>query len=71
MSKEKTIVTEYCPHCENEVSMFWNVSEFGYKAFCPHCGKRLMLCDECCHENGDCEVNCDFFSDTCRRCREK
>lgn len=41
------IVTEVCPHCEAEVEMRWNVAADGYKAFCPHCGNRLMLCDEC------------------------
>lgn len=40
------IVIEVCPHCENEIEMRWSVEEFGYKAFCPVCGNRLMLCDE-------------------------
>lgn len=39
------IVTEVCPHCEAEVEMRWNVAADGYKAFCPHCGNRLMLND--------------------------
>lgn len=42
-------VTEVCPHCENEIEMVWNVNDRGYKAFCPVCGQRLMLCDECAH----------------------
>ena len=66
--KDQTIVTEYCPHCENESSMFWNVDEFGYKAFCPHCGKLMMLCAECCLRDGDYEVN---YAGTCRRCKRK
>ena len=37
------IVTEVCPHCEAEVEMRWNVAADGYKAFCPHCGKRLSV----------------------------
>lgn len=36
------IVTEVCPHCEAEVEMRWNVAADGYKAFCPHCGNRLI-----------------------------
>ena len=40
-------ITEVCPHCESEITMQWNVSESGYKAYCPVCGKRLMLCSAC------------------------
>lgn len=40
-------VTEYCSECESEVTLFWNVREDGIKAYCPVCGKRLMLCDVC------------------------
>lgn len=48
--RERTyIVTEMCPHCESEVEMRWNTDTMGFKAFCPVCGERLMLCDECRH----------------------
>ena len=57
------IVTEVCPHCEAEVEMRWNVAADGYKAFCPHCGKRLMLCDACQHPEGKCVENCDYTSE--------
>lgn len=62
------IVTEVCPHCEAEVEMRWNVAADGYKTFCPHCGKRLMLCDACQHPEDKCVENCDYNSetDTCR-----
>ena len=40
-------VTEWCPHCESEITMTWDVESMGYKAFCPVCGERLMLCDMC------------------------
>ena len=34
-------------------------------AFCPYCGKRLMLCDECRHSGcGPCDY--DSEADTCR-----
>lgn len=48
--------------------MRWNVAADGYKAFCPHCGKRLMLCDACQHPEDKCVENCDYNSetDTCR-----
>lgn len=58
-------VTELCPHCESEVEMIWNADVDGFKAFCPHCGKRLMLCDECLHSGTS---NCDYSmnTDSCR-----
>lgn len=46
------LVTEVCPNCDSEVEMRWNTDTMGYKAFCPICGKRLMLCDECRHTEG-------------------
>lgn len=60
------LVTEVCPHCESEVEMRWNTDTMGYKAFCPVCGKRLMLCDECRHTEG--MPGCDYDSrlDCCR-----
>ena len=38
-------VTEYCSECETENTMVWDVKTEGYKAYCPHCGKVMMLCD--------------------------
>lgn len=65
ISPRTYIITETCPHCENEVEMFWNMDERGFKAFCPVCGKRLMLCDECLHTGkGQCDYNND--TDSCR-----
>lgn len=63
------LVTEYCPECESEVEMRWDVEKDGYKAYCPVCGERLMLCDECQHRTGgerteDCDY--DGTTDTCR-----
>lgn len=40
-------VTEYCSECETEVEFRWRTETDGYKAFCPHCGSRLMLCNLC------------------------
>ena len=50
MTDEKFVV-EYCSECEHENEFRWNVEEFGYKAYCPHCGAVLMLCDECNHSD--------------------
>ncbi len=68
MSEEYT-VTEWCPHCESEIEMTWNVEDRGYKSFCPACGNRLMLCDECQHSEQ--RQPCDFDADTglCRHRR--
>ena len=64
---EKNEVTEVCPHCESEITMIWDVAQQGYKAFCPVCGKRIMLCDMCLHPE-DGEGSCDYDSktDTCK-----
>lgn len=66
MDDQRTlIVTEMCPHCESEVEMRWDTDTMGFRAFCPVCGNRLMLCDECQHSDGG---PCDYDSktDSCR-----
>lgn len=65
----RELVMETCPHCGYETEMMWSVKADGFKAFCPKCGKRLMLCDECLHrENGECINDCDYCSmtDSCK-----
>ena len=61
-------VTEWCPSCDREVEMKWDVEADGYKAYCPYCGERLMLCDECRHPGGEfCDkCNYDAETDTCK-----
>lgn len=67
---DRKIVTEVCPTCEAEVELVWNMEENGYKAYCPYCGGRLMLCDECLHRgHGGCYCSdCDYddMSGSCR-----
>lgn len=67
-------VTEFCSECETEVEMSWNPKVSGFAAFCPYCGKRLMLCDACRHADeydaGDPTVNCDQDKDGCCRTRK-
>ena len=65
---DRRIVTEVCPNCDNEVSMVWDVEQNGYKATCPYCGGRLMLCDECQHPNGVYSDDCDYdaLTQSCR-----
>ena len=50
-------VVEFCSECENENEFRWDVDVDGYKAYCPHCGAVLMLCDECTHRN-DTPIKC-------------
>ena len=61
-----TEVYEICPHCDNEVGLMWDIESDGYQAFCPYCGKRLMLCSECPATAGT--LRCDYDSET-DRCR--
>ena len=56
------MVTELCPHCNTEITMRWSVEEFGYKAYCPVCRKRLMLCSEC--QRGEGSKPCDYDSES-------
>lgn len=68
-------VAEWCPHCENEAYLLWNVDRDGYKAYCPHCGSRLMLCSLCLYnrETGECDGDCDYDEQTnsCKQCVPK
>lgn len=64
--KRTYIVTELCPHCESEIEMRWNTDTMGYKVFCPVCGQRLMLCDECRHTEGSGPCDYDSKLDCCR-----
>lgn len=59
-------VTEVCPHCESEVKMRWDTDTMGFKAFCPVCGKRLMLCDACRHAESIGPCDYDSQTDICR-----
>lgn len=58
--------TEVCPHCDQEVALQWDVMEQGYKAVCPYCGGRLMLCDACQHRgpDGNYTGDCDYCTET-------
>lgn len=59
-------VTEVCPNCESEIEMRWDTDTMGFKAFCPVCGNRLMLCDECRHAETPSICDYDRQSDSCR-----
>lgn len=57
-------VVEVCPECGAENVMTWDVETEGYVAYCPHCGSKMMLCDECLH--ADDAKECDWCA--CRGC---
>lgn len=57
-------VVEVCPECGAENIIRWDVETEGYVAYCPHCGSKMMLCDECLHAD-DVKV-CDWCN--CRGC---
>lgn len=44
--------TEYCPHCESEVTVPFYCEDPNFKSKCPNCGKRLMICSECINTYG-------------------
>jgi hypothetical protein len=46
--------------------MRWNTDTMGFHAFCPVCGQRLMLCDECQHQEGAAPCNYCKETDSCR-----
>lgn len=65
--EKQCMVAEWCQNCGNEIYMKWDVKKLGYKAFCPVCGKILMLCDECLHTEG-LPNTCDYntTTDSCK-----
>lgn len=46
-------ITEYCPHCENEVDLR---PVFSVQV-CPSCGELILPCNLCDHDNCNC-ANC-------------
>lgn len=56
-----TAASEYCPHCDCENEFLeWDGK---FVKWCQECGRLLMLCDACMHENesGDCDSSiCDW-----------
>lgn len=56
-------VTEYCPHCDREITVSWNVEQDGYQIYCPNCGETIMLCSRCDREPCDWTENGCKYSD--------
>lgn len=45
--------TEWCANCDNESTIIWDIRKDGFRAYCPHCGEELTLCDACMHRFGE------------------
>lgn len=60
-SLEEGYVVEWCVHCERQITMWWDVWEDGLTAFCPFCGKKVMLCEKC---QGECDY--DYGVEVCK-----
>lgn len=58
--------TEMCPHCMGEnVYPMYNPNESGYVVKCKHCGKEILLCDECMHSEDNESQKCDWHETEC------
>lgn len=64
-------VCEVCPECGAENIMRWDVKKDGYVAYCPHCGSKMMLCDECFHSDDAPICNWSPRNGCFRECQSK
>lgn len=71
--RKDELISEICPHCENENTLYWNEAKDGYKAFCPHCGKKMMMCSACLNAADNIMQRCnwDEIAQSCFRCEDK
>ena len=66
MDKNYCEAIEVCPHCDKEnVYPMWDVDVKGFVAICNHCGKEIMLCDECMHRDDNENMHCDWCKTEC------
>lgn len=55
---------EWCSYCDSENDFRGHdVSEDGFVARCPTCGKEIFLCDECMHQSDNPFMRCDWESE--------
>lgn len=57
----KQTLYEWCPYCETEIHVCWDIETQGFLTSCPSCSHKLLLC-------GECTDNChyDHRTDLCR-----
>lgn len=58
---EDGYVVEWCQECDTQITMLWDIKKDGCRAYCPHCGSVMMLCDSC---RDECDYN--YGNDTCK-----
>lgn len=68
MNNAENYIVEYCSFCNTENEIRWDVETEGYEAFCPHCGKKMMICSECLRASDNELQTCDWFDGKCFRC---
>lgn len=52
---------ELCPHCGREnIYPMYDPEKSGWVTTCNHCGKEILLCDECLHSEGNEERKCSW-----------
>lgn len=57
---------ELCPYCMSEnVYPMLDVEKSGFVAVCKHCGKEILLCDECIHMDDNNACYCDWCETEC------
>lgn len=49
---------EWCPYCDTEIEIEWDVEKDGYQIICPNCKEKLMLCDACIHSDDNEYMRC-------------
>lgn len=66
MDKNYFEAVEVCPYCDKENAYpMWDVDVKGFVAICNHCGKEIMLCDECMHRDDNEEMRCNWCKTEC------
>ena len=66
MNNDYFETVEFCAYCETEnIYPMWDVDVRGFVVICNHCGKEIMLCDECMHRDDNEDMRCDWCETDC------
>ena len=64
MNKNYYEAIETCPYGDTEnIYPMWDVNAKGFVAICKHCGKKILLCNQCIN------TICDWHNVICFRCK--
>lgn len=70
MNNTENYIVECCSLCDTENEFRWDVETEGYEAFCPHCGKPMLICSECMRAEDNQLQKCDWSENgKCFRCK--